>query len=330
MRLSWPDTLSLTLSLSVLAVGAIMVLAPVSPVHAYRIADRFNADIDVGGGAGRYFTGSLRDGYTCGVCHVGAPEPDFELLGLPNPQEYEPGTQALLELTINYTPEAINGIAEREVQEEIDEAVRTRQLELQADPDNLSLTPEAFEALVNPTRAARAQRVADLASQVATRMRDASAVSIEFTGDLGEPVGQAVLDHQDPASNCANGEPAAKRVEIDGRVLFAMDVCGATKLRVSYTFPEDPTTVVRIYAAGVIGDNNAAPDRDGAASLTRVMSAPDQARAFRAQAESGGFGCQTSLGHSSTCAWLVGIWVALLRRRQRIHVRANRRFQPKQ
>ncbi len=299
---------------------------PSSAAQAYRLADRFGADIDIGGGGGRYFTGSPQDGYTCGVCHVGAPAPDFELLGLPNPLEYQPGTQVLLELTIGYTPEAINGIAEREIQEEIDEAILARQIELQNDPDNLSLTPEAFDELVNPSPEARAQRVADRANEVATRVRDASGITLEFTGDLGEAVGQAALDQQDPASRCANGDPAAKRVEVNGRIFFAMDVCGATKLRVAYTFPEDPTTVVRIYAAGVTGNNNAAPDRDGAASLTRVMTAPGQQRAFRAQASGGGFGCQTSASHPAELAWLLGLSLAVLRRRQRCDVRAHRRL----
>jgi MYXO-CTERM domain-containing protein len=38
---------------------------------------------DSGGGGGRFFTGSTSDGYTCAVCHRGAPPPTLQLSGLP-------------------------------------------------------------------------------------------------------------------------------------------------------------------------------------------------------------------------------------------------------
>ena len=50
----------------------------------------FTDDVGLGGGGGRYFTGSPADGYGCDVCHRGAPSPPLEILGLPL-AGYRPG-----------------------------------------------------------------------------------------------------------------------------------------------------------------------------------------------------------------------------------------------
>lgn len=57
-----------------------------SSAQAYSSAADF--DVAVGtkshGGGGRYFTGSLRDGLTCGVCHQSEKSFEFEVDGLPD------------------------------------------------------------------------------------------------------------------------------------------------------------------------------------------------------------------------------------------------------
>ena len=51
--------------------------------RAYQNPERFAADVALGGGGERYFTGSLLDSYTCGVCHASAERPEIRALGLP-------------------------------------------------------------------------------------------------------------------------------------------------------------------------------------------------------------------------------------------------------
>lgn len=41
----------------------------VAPANAFGGLSSFSIEAVKGGGGGRYFTGSLRDGFTCGVCH---------------------------------------------------------------------------------------------------------------------------------------------------------------------------------------------------------------------------------------------------------------------
>jgi hypothetical protein len=51
---------------------------------AYSDPERFGAITEEGGGGGRYFTGSLGDGYTCAVCHSGGVAPQVVVHGLPS------------------------------------------------------------------------------------------------------------------------------------------------------------------------------------------------------------------------------------------------------
>ena len=44
-----------------------------------------------GGGGGRWFTGSIRDGYTCAVCHQGGVPPLVQFTGEPAGDIYAPG-----------------------------------------------------------------------------------------------------------------------------------------------------------------------------------------------------------------------------------------------
>lgn len=53
-----------------------------------------------GGGGGRYFTGSRRDGYVCSVCHVGDAGPTVTLDGAPV-GAYEPGAVYTFDLHVN-------------------------------------------------------------------------------------------------------------------------------------------------------------------------------------------------------------------------------------
>lgn len=53
-----------------------------------------------GGGGGRYFTGSLSDGYTCAVCHFGGPDADEPMAVTINPDPFVDGYRAGMEYEI--------------------------------------------------------------------------------------------------------------------------------------------------------------------------------------------------------------------------------------
>ncbi len=63
--------------------------------------------VDPGGGGGRYFTGSLSDGYACSVCHFGGAEPEFplevEITPDPFADGYRSGTAYQISVTLPYT-----------------------------------------------------------------------------------------------------------------------------------------------------------------------------------------------------------------------------------
>lgn len=67
--------------------------------HAFNTAEKFGQAAIQGGGGGRYFTGSLRDGYNCAVCHRGAEAPNVSITGLPE-DGYLPGETYDLEIVL--------------------------------------------------------------------------------------------------------------------------------------------------------------------------------------------------------------------------------------
>jgi hypothetical protein len=52
--------------------------------HAYSDPISYADPVELGGGAGRWFTGSPADGFGCDACHVGAAGVDLTVLGLPS------------------------------------------------------------------------------------------------------------------------------------------------------------------------------------------------------------------------------------------------------
>ncbi len=84
-----------------LALGLVAASAPAA--HAFPDIDSFGASVNDGGGGGRYFTGSLRDGLTCAVCHIDGTPPQVDVQGLP-PDGYVPGTT--YDIDIRWPPTA--------------------------------------------------------------------------------------------------------------------------------------------------------------------------------------------------------------------------------
>jgi hypothetical protein len=81
-NITWPLSLSL-------ALGVTQLAAPAA-VRAFSDPLAFSDDVALGGGGGRFFTGSAADGYGCDVCHTGKAGPELYVLGLPI-AGYRPG-----------------------------------------------------------------------------------------------------------------------------------------------------------------------------------------------------------------------------------------------
>lgn len=103
------------LSLVASVVAASLFFA-VPEVRAYSDASGFASNpLDDGGGGGRWFTGSPADGYTCAVCHSGAPGPVLSVQGLPI-DGYIPG--AMYEVTVDWPDTLLRAGASAEITDE--------------------------------------------------------------------------------------------------------------------------------------------------------------------------------------------------------------------
>lgn len=68
---------------ALLFVWVLLACSVGSRAKAFRLPTNFNTAAAVGGSAGRYFTGSPLDRYTCKVCHSGGVAPNVLVAGLP-------------------------------------------------------------------------------------------------------------------------------------------------------------------------------------------------------------------------------------------------------
>ena len=78
------DEMSKTLfhpALTLLASGALLLAA--DRARAFSDPLSYADAVDVGGGGGRWFTGSVADGFGCDVCHEGGAPADLAIRGLP-------------------------------------------------------------------------------------------------------------------------------------------------------------------------------------------------------------------------------------------------------
>lgn len=87
-----------------IAIGvALFCAAPAKHVHAYSNPEFYGTEVAMGGGGGRWFTGSSADGYGCDVCHAGGTGPDLAIAGLPV-EGFTPGGR--YQITIRWPLEA--------------------------------------------------------------------------------------------------------------------------------------------------------------------------------------------------------------------------------
>ena len=87
-----------------MAIGvALLCVAQAKHVHAYSNPEYYGTPVAMGGGGGRWFTGSSADGYACDVCHTGGNGPELAIAGLPT-DGFTPG--AHYQITIRWPAEA--------------------------------------------------------------------------------------------------------------------------------------------------------------------------------------------------------------------------------
>lgn len=83
-----------------------LLLAP-AHAHAFDTYARYDESTLLGGGGGRYFTGSVQDGFTCAVCHTGGLVPDDADVEASIPElfvdGYQPGQTYEIRVTLPNT-----------------------------------------------------------------------------------------------------------------------------------------------------------------------------------------------------------------------------------
>ncbi|MET0340910.1 MAG: DUF2271 domain-containing protein [Polyangiales bacterium] len=103
-----------------------VALTQAAHAHAYSDPTMFNEPALRGGGAGRQYTGSPADGYTCATCHRGGAAPGLFLYGMP--EVLDPGTT--YQITLRWT------------QPEISHALQLELLTERGETPVVTLTPE--------------------------------------------------------------------------------------------------------------------------------------------------------------------------------------------
>jgi len=89
---------------------AVLVLAFSGPALAYSDPSAFVDDALLGGGQGRMFTGSPRDGLTCEVCHSGGPRVNVSIESFPG--AFAPGQTYEIKVVFAGFPEKVAGAVE--------------------------------------------------------------------------------------------------------------------------------------------------------------------------------------------------------------------------
>jgi hypothetical protein len=175
-----------------------------------------------GGGGGRFFTGSLAEGYGCSVCHSGqAPEP-LLVRGLPE-DGYEPGGR--YDLRVGWPKFAERASELRETQD--DPPAMGLVLELVADTGigagSLELASEA-----------------DAEPEELCVLPEGRLAALLFTVRPGQPI-------REQGRSC-------EALDLGERCVAAVLSCGASELRVRWTAPAEPQGAIWLSAGFVATD----------------------------------------------------------------------------
>lgn len=206
-----------------------------APVQAFSQPSYYARDAALGGGGGRWFTGTAVDGYTCAVCHTGEGSWTLHVEGLPA-EGYVPGTRYDVRITWpEFTARA--------------DLLRA-QMPLTANSGAVGAGPELagpdmsmLAELTTSQGETAGQLEMDYQDIAAEERRDEWCLHLE-----GVPASQ-LFDTGSPAPDqptlsCAPTAPGQ-------RCVLAVQVCGARMLRFGWVAPEQPVSPVW-FNAGMV------------------------------------------------------------------------------
>jgi hypothetical protein len=269
----------------------------------------------LGGGGGRYFTGSPADGYGCSVCHSGPEKFSFpvRVTGLPM-NGYIPGTTSSIRLSW----------AEASAWSGATAAQRA------------ALKP-GVAAVLEPMTALTAEFVADDAEgagsagtlELPILVNDATERCVLRAGDTERELGTSIFDVArgvDPVELTDVGkEPCETGGEDEHRCIAAVKPCGSTEMQVRWTAPQrwrGPIT----FAVGFVAAGGKTGEPDDSDYVTE-LSIPIHAAVDDANEMTLASGCNVSGALSGPragslfsfqgCAFWLGLSWLVLRRRPR-------------
>lgn len=189
---------------------ALLTLCTLCPgkLYAFHNPARFFEDAIMGGGGGRFFTGSPADGFTCATCHVSAEPMPVSILGLPT-SGYVPGQTYRITVT---WPEGYENVAFNA--EITDDAGRTLGSLATPSPDSLSAADLCKEisspaAQVGPTKDGRSLVISGACEQ--------RQGTFEWTAPVSD--GAMAWFSGAALASDANGDTAGDRVAVFSRIL---------------------------------------------------------------------------------------------------------------
>ena len=103
---------------------------------------------------------------------------------------------------------------------------------------------------------------------------------VEIANERGEGAGAIdglPLDETTAADLCRGGTlPAAHTVDVEGRTVARVDVCGASRAALRWTAPSTPVTSLRVFATVVAANDSGDPTGDSTGHLTTSLRARNE------------------------------------------------------
>lgn len=272
--------------------AALAALVPVcgasGRAHAFSDARMFFADVSSGGTAGRWFTGSPADGYTCSVCHAGGRTWPVNVEGLPT-GGYFPGEVYNLTLSWN--------------------EFRAREIEL------FTANPEA-----DPVMGLVTELISDDGSGAGT-IEVAELERVSASEKCSRPEGKNAVDLwtvDGPLATPTKIRLKCEANDLNQRCLVSVKGCGAAQLKLRWTAPAEWKGTIWFSAAfvGTEESSGRPADYDGVTEVSMPMLPRAAVRPVSPSKLDGHCAVRPGSNGSAACVW----WFACLfgiSRRQR-------------